>query len=88
MSQEVQDALVVHSTAATRLRVHASAVTGRPERMVFNLSFLVANRTLPDFRAALATLQAGHSGTGLTLEMRGPWPPYNFCPALADEDRS
>ncbi len=76
--------LLRQAVASSELRCHASAVTGRPERMVFNCSFLLTPEALPDFRAAVSEQQRAHQGTGLTLDLRGPWPPYNFCPALAE----
>lgn len=84
VAYDLHEVLFLHAVASTKLRCHVSAVTGRPERMVFNCSFLVTPEALPDFRAALSDQQHAHKGTGLTLELRGPWPPYNFCPALSE----
>lgn len=83
-THDLHEVLALHAVASTELRCHASAVTGRPERMVFNRSFLVTPEALPDFRAALTDQQHAHQRTGLTLELRGPWPPYNFCPTLSE----
>lgn len=84
VTHDLREVLVRHAVASTALRCHASAVTGRPERMVFNGSFLLAPAALADFRAALSGQQQAHQSTGLTLELRGPWPPYNFCPTLSE----
>lgn len=84
VTHDLQEILDLHAVASAELRCHASAVTGRPERMVFNCSFLVTHEALADFRAALLDQQHAHQGTGMTLELRGPWPPYNFCPALSE----
>lgn len=84
VSHDLHQALAPHAVASTALRRHASTVTGRPERMVFNGSFLLSSETLPDFRAALSDQQDTYKVIGLTLELRGPWPPYNFCPALSE----
>ena len=83
----LKDALLVRAVDATDLRCHSAAVTGRTERMVFNCSFLVENSALDAFRAALCGLQLEYQETGLALELRGPWPPYNFCPALSEVQR-
>ena len=85
VTRELYESLAPRAVASAELRCHASAVTGRPERMVFNCSFLLTPEALPDFRAAVSDQQRVHTGTGLTLELRGPWPPYNFCPALAED---
>ena len=76
-------ALAPHAEAMTPLRLHASSVTGRSERMVFNSGFLLGPQTLDNFRSALAQQQDAYTVLGLTLELRGPWPPYNFCPDLS-----
>ena len=86
VTQDLHEALALHAVASTALRCHAGAVTGRSERMVFNCSFLLTPAALPDFRAVLSDQQHAHQGTGLTLELRGPWPPYNFCPTLSEGD--
>jgi hypothetical protein len=82
VTHDLHDVLVHHAVASAALRCHASAVSGRPERMVFNCSFLLVPAALANFRSALSDQQHVHQKTGLTLELRGPWPPYNFCPTL------
>ena len=86
VTPDLHQALALHAVASTALRCHASAVTGRPERMVFNGSFLLTPEALPYFRAALSDQQDIYKGIGLTLELRGPWPPYNFCPKLSEAE--
>jgi hypothetical protein len=84
INQDLQQALAVHALDASALRLHASSVTGRAQRMVFNGSYLLSADMLPDFRDALADQQKAYKVTGLSLELRGPWPPYNFCPDLTE----
>jgi len=84
VTHDLHEVLALHAVASTELRCHASAVTGRPERMVFNRSFLVTDADLPDFRAVLSDQRHAYKIIGLTLELRGPWPPYNFCPTLSE----
>lgn len=86
VSHDLHQALTLHAVAATALRRHSNAVTGRLERMVFNDSFLLTSETLPDFRAALSDQQDAYKSIGLSLELRGPWPPYNFCPKLSEAE--
>ncbi len=83
VNHDLHQALAPHAEDATALRLHASSVTGRAERMVFNGGFLLGAETLEGFRAALSAQQDAYQVIGLTLELRGPWPPYNFCPNLA-----
>jgi len=84
VTHDLHEILELYALASTKLRCHASAVTGRPDRMVFNRSFLVTAETVPDFRWAFSDQQHAHKATGLILELRGPWPPYNFCPTLSE----
>ena len=84
--RDIQEALATHAVEQTELKLLSPTVTGRSERMIFNGGFLVAHSALPDFRAALAAQNPIHSSSGLTLELRGPWPPYNFCPILSELD--
>jgi hypothetical protein len=51
--------------------------------MIFNGSFLLTPEALADFREALAQQQEAYQVIGLSLELRGPWPAYNFCPDLS-----
>ena len=88
VTHDLEETLDRHAVAATELRCHASAVSGRSERMVFNCSFLVTAAALPNFRAAFSDQQRAYKRRGMTLELRGPWPPYNFCPALSDAEPS
>jgi len=83
VNHDLHQALALHAVDSTALRLYASAVTGRPERMVFNGGFLLTPETLQNFRAALSDQQDAFKVIGLTLELRGPWPPYNFCPNLS-----
>ncbi len=85
VNQDLQAALTRYALESMFMRLHTSAVTGRAERMVFNSSFLLTEEILEEFRAALSQQQEAYTSIGLTLELRGPWPPYNFCPSLADE---
>jgi hypothetical protein len=83
VNHDLHKALALKAEDSTALRLHASSVTGRTERMVFNGGFLLESESIADFRAALAEQQEAYRVIGLTLELRGPWPPYNFCPDLS-----
>ena len=80
---ELEQALHVQAVSSTALRCHSSAMTGRAERMVFNASFLLSEPALGAFRNVLEIQQSRFREMGVGLELRGPWPPYNFCPDLS-----
>jgi hypothetical protein len=54
------------------------------QEMVFHAAFLLSQASVDDFRNHVAQVQTQYASQGLTLETSGPWPPYNFCPDLAD----
>jgi hypothetical protein len=86
-----RDAAGVAAAAHVRLAAAAEAavvnrpqpreLTGRDEQMLLNGAYLV-----PDgderFAAEVAQLAEEHGDAGITFELTGPWPPYNF----AEED--
>lgn len=80
----VQERLAQRAVAWAQLRCHASNVTGRADRMVFNCSFLLDPAALGAFEAEMEEQRRNYSGAGLTFELKGPWPPYNFCAALSE----
>ncbi len=84
VTDALKEALLQQAEDATVLRCHASSMTGRTERMVFNCSFLLATQAVANFQATLEEFQLAYQKSGLVLELRGPWPPYNFCPSLSE----
>ncbi len=58
------------------------SIHGLPFDMVMNTAFLVEQQTFTMFKDTLDMLAEKYKDEGLVFEMSGPWPPYNFCPAL------
>jgi Gas vesicle synthesis protein GvpL/GvpF len=58
--------------------VQAREVTGRNDKMFLNGAYLVATDLQGEFRAAVSALGAEHGSAGISYELTGPWPPYNF----------
>ena len=56
--------------------------TGKAGEMILNAAFLLAPPQVTSFKHQLDALAARYAGSGLTCEISGPWPPYNFCPAV------
>jgi hypothetical protein len=70
----------------------ADAVVGRPQNpelsghsgdMLLNGSYLVEAEGAARFAALVDELRTRYDGVGATLELSGPWPPYNFIEADA-----
>lgn len=54
-------------------------LSGRDEQMLLNGAYLVP-AAAGDFDAAFEALAREYGALGVTLELTGPWPPYNFVP--------
>lgn len=61
--------------------------TKRIEEMVLNSGFLIEQKKRDHFFDTLAILAERLSGQGIIFECTGPWPPYNFCTSLTEENQ-
>jgi len=52
--------------------------TRQDPAIVGKLSFLINRKGLKKFRRAAEVLARKYAGFGFSLELTGPWPPYNF----------
>jgi len=59
-------------------RPQDSAVSGRNEPMLLNSAHLVSRRHERLFFTAVEEAAAKLAPNGITVEVTGPWPPYNF----------
>ncbi len=55
-----------------------SALSGRPEPMLLNSAHLVCRKHERLFFTAVEETAARLAPLGITVEVTGPWPPYNF----------
>jgi hypothetical protein len=78
-AQLSHDRLSSHAAEAIISPLQGKELTGRQEAMVLNGAYLVAEDQLAAFRAELASLQDEYGDLGLSYEMTGPWPAYNFA---------
>lgn len=70
--------LAAAADAAVLNRPHPRELTGRDEQMLLNGAYLVADGD-ERFAAEVAQLAEEHGDAGITFELTGPWPPYNFA---------
>ena len=89
-AREAIDRLAEEWTLAVHERLAANAVealvnplqnpevSGHTGDMLLNGAYLVADADLDAFRDEVAALQREHREHGASVEMSGPWPPYNF----------
>jgi hypothetical protein len=81
---QVQALLAPHAVDACPLRPQPRNLTGRDAEMIFNAAYLMLRSDIDTFREQVARVGATYAEQGLTLEVSGPWPPYNFCPPLRE----
>lgn len=80
--KEVLDAHEAMAHGSTRTAVNPpqdAALSGRSEPMLLNAAYLVPRDGLDEFVALAERVHADLAQDGMTLEVTGPWPPYNFA---------
>jgi antitoxin (DNA-binding transcriptional repressor) of toxin-antitoxin stability system len=58
-------------------------IHGRGLQMLLNGAYLIARDRTPQLREAVRALQEEWCSLGFTIELTGPWPPYNFVSGAA-----
>ena len=76
-AQSTHARLLEHALAGSASRPHSRELSRRSEEMFLNAAYLVsaADESLRD---EVETLSRSYAPFGLTFEVTGPWPPYNF----------
>jgi hypothetical protein len=72
----------LHAPLAAIARDTTKTVAATP-RLLFSAAYLVSRDDVPTFREAVADLQESHPELGLVCT--GPWPPYSFVTAEAEQ---
>lgn len=68
-------------------RTQSRELSGRAEQMLLNAAYLVESGD-SGVQATVAALDAEQRSSGISFELTGPWPPYNFVDlAVAEEAR-
>ena len=80
---KIEEILAPNAVGISTLKLHSCAMSGRSERMIYNGGFLLDNSNIDSFENVIQQLQSRYESSGLILELRGPWPPYHFCPSLS-----
>lgn len=80
---KIEEILAPNAVGISTLKLHSSAMSGRPERMIYIGGFLLDNSNIDSFENCIQQFQSRYESSGLILELRGPWPPYHFCPSLS-----
>jgi hypothetical protein len=72
------------SRAVDVCTLRSQPAAGPDREMIFHAAFLLPSTSVNEFRDQVAQVEGCYAVQGLTLEMTGPWPPWSFCPALAE----
>jgi len=80
----LQDELAGHALKLHPLPLRGRNPSEREDEMIFHTAFLLDREFVTDFRARVESMEADLPERGLTFEVCGPWPPYNFCPSIVE----
>jgi Gas vesicle synthesis protein GvpL/GvpF len=75
-AREAHERLVAHAEDAVANRPQPRELTGRDDTMILNGAYLVAD--VEPIRREVEELTRAYGADGITFELTGPWPPYNF----------
>lgn len=67
-----------------RNKILSKQATGKESNMILNAAFLFNKLDVEAFKEQINDLAAGYIDDGLSFEINGPWPCYNFCSKLAE----
>ena len=82
LSEQMYQQVLSWCLEGRRNALLSQRATGKAEEMMLNAAFLLAPPQVGSFKHQMDGLAACYAGYGLTCEISGPWPPYNFCPAI------
>jgi len=83
-AQASHERLTAAAVDARSNRPQPSELSGRSEQMLLNGAYLVVREDTV-LKGAVQELAERYGDRGVTYELTGPWPPYNFVPPnLAD----
>lgn len=78
VQKEFFERLKTYAEEAREGRILEKEFTGRLEPMVLNASYLIRKERIEDFKLEADRIGEQLTRKGLSLELSGPWPPYNF----------
>ncbi len=79
------DRLASHCDDGVLCRLLDREVTGLSQDMILSAAYLLTREAVEPFHAELDVLRAEKAALGLTFELSGPWPPYNFVSPTPDD---
>ena len=84
-AQVIHDRLTAAARASRLNRLQPKEVTADAGDMILNGAYLVDVESRAAFENALGSVAQSYARDGVTCELTGPWPPYNFVDLGAEE---
>ena len=79
-AEQIRDEIRHETVDVCPLKLQPKSALEGGAKMALNLAVLVLRDRLPEFHARAEAIGAAYAEQGLSVEVSGPWPPYNFCP--------
>ena len=80
LAEQVHAQLQDWASDAVALAPQNPELSGHEGRMLMNGAYLVETERVDGLRALVSDLEERHRPLGVSIELTGPWPPYNFLP--------
>jgi hypothetical protein len=86
-AQTVHERLAGRAAEALLNPLQRPEVSGHEGDMLLNGVYLVDEEEIGAFRATVDRLAEEFRGRGVSVELTGPWPPYNFVKSSIESAR-
>ena len=79
-AEEIHWALVARAIEVVRLPLRPDSAT--ENELMLNIALLLSRPEVSELGSLTSELESRFGAQGISLECRGPWPPFHFCPSL------
>ena len=79
-ARRVHEVIAAAASEARANRPQRREVSGRDGAMILNGAYLVERAREGELAATAAEIASRYAELGISVEVTGPWPPYNFVP--------
>jgi hypothetical protein len=86
-AEAAHDRIAATASEALLNPLQPSEVSGHTGEMLLNGVYLVEARETDSFRGAVEALEEEYAQAGVSVELTGPWPPYNFVKSSIEAAR-
>ena len=79
-ARRVHEVVAAAASEARANRPQRKEVSGHEGAMILNGAYLVERKREDEFAATAAEVASRYAELGISMDVTGPWPPYNFVP--------